>query len=648
MTIWNPYAFGPTGQPLAPQSPPALRVEGPNVATPQQRAMAQAVFHQFAMVQRVSLGPNPTQSGQLPDGTPYRIVTTGPQTIMQIWPAAGDDDRFSGIAITLVNLDGTPIPGHVDADGSPVAYLLTPQLEGKTRKSNGKWKVRKPKGMSGGKAVNAAKGGLFYYTGIDGVPDVEVPLIRATGYGINGLAYDDEDDGVNAQLYKNSAFMGRSRDNPIPFLFQKGEVRLPMQVQFISEFVDGSFKNRVELWVGSATQAQETICYDLVDSQVMPTGRLLDRESITFKDDGTEARATGQAPGGFGFYTIRFTPTGFSVSLDRTQARDRVAGTLWRQSGRASSSGTPGVVGTYTTTGDVIYGTQPPTEDYGATEPFEGSGNYNVVGEILGEIDFYDYGPDSYKFDRRGQPVSDAGDRRRVHVSGYSTRHFSETVVIAPRPNNLLGFTVDINSLGIEHREKTDVRYGAFGSEVLVDYTDDWELRGHTFYPDSGGAPSIQELEVTGQGHYYANSSGPAPLFEDDELEFAVYYDIKNMRRQEWTWKLMPESSQGYGRDFTKDEITYESTLKVKCKGAELLSVSVDLQGFKRHVIFMASDPMTGALLINIQEVHSSSREKYRSWIFLVDDKGGKALNTVLKDLPTNARAIQNASIFSV
>jgi hypothetical protein len=647
--IWRPHAFGPTGTPITPQAPPELRIEGGVEPSSLTRNHAQQAFAQFCTDARLSNVPNPTRTGKLPDGTPYRIVTVGPQTIMQIWPQPGDDDRFSGIAITLVHLDGTPIPGHVDEDGTPITYLLTPQLEGKTRKSNGKWKVRKPKNLAGGKAVNPAKDGLLYYTGIDGESDMEIPFTRNPGYGVNGLAYDDEGDGPGALLFKSAVNVGRSRDNPIPFIYQKGDVRTAMQLQFISDFVDDHFENRVELWVSSTgLRATGVICDTLVDSQILPAGRILDPESITFKDDGTQARITGQAPGGlFGFYTIHLTPAGFSISLDSTQARDRVAGTLWRHSYKSTSSGTPGVEGTYTYTADEINGTQPPTEDYGATEPFEGSGDYNVVGQILGEVDFYNYGPDSYKFDRRGQPVSDAGDRRRVHVSGYSTRHVSETVVLT-RLGPFL-YTADITNIGIQHREKTDIRYGSFGSATLVDSMDDWEIRSHTFLPDAGEPGSGEtELEVTGQGHSYTNSSGPAPIFEDDELEFSVYYDIQNMRRQEWTWKLMPETSQGYGRDFTMDQITYESTLKVKCKGTELLSVDVDLQGFKRHVVFIASDPMTGAILVNIQEVHSSSREKYRSWIFLVDDKGGKALSSVLKDLPTNARAVRNASIFSV
>lgn len=90
--IWRAHTFGPTGLPIPPQAPPALRVEGGIEATAQQRAMAQVVFAQYCSMARLSLGPNPIQSGLLPDGTPYKITSVGPQTVMQIWPVGAGED----------------------------------------------------------------------------------------------------------------------------------------------------------------------------------------------------------------------------------------------------------------------------------------------------------------------------------------------------------------------------------------------------------------------------------------------------------------------------------------------------------------------------------------------------------------------------
>lgn len=88
--IWNPYTFTPLGNPIVGEAPPVLRVMGGMQATAQQLSYAQQRFTQFVMQARLSAVPNPTEAGRLPDGTQYRIVVVGPQTVMKIWPAAGD------------------------------------------------------------------------------------------------------------------------------------------------------------------------------------------------------------------------------------------------------------------------------------------------------------------------------------------------------------------------------------------------------------------------------------------------------------------------------------------------------------------------------------------------------------------------------
>jgi len=86
--LWNPHAFDVAGRPYALATPPALRaIGGPLTAV--QAAMAQDVFVRFCNAQRHSLVPNPSTSGRLPDGTPYRVDVVGAQTIMQVWPVQG-------------------------------------------------------------------------------------------------------------------------------------------------------------------------------------------------------------------------------------------------------------------------------------------------------------------------------------------------------------------------------------------------------------------------------------------------------------------------------------------------------------------------------------------------------------------------------
>lgn len=79
--IWNPHAFGVTGQPVGPQVN-TLRVYGAE-PTKEQLAMAQQTFAKFCMTERLSFAPNQTQQGFLPDGSKYRIVVVGNTRIME-------------------------------------------------------------------------------------------------------------------------------------------------------------------------------------------------------------------------------------------------------------------------------------------------------------------------------------------------------------------------------------------------------------------------------------------------------------------------------------------------------------------------------------------------------------------------------------
>ena len=98
MSLWNPYAFTPTGQPVAPAAPPALRVIG-GEATAQQLAMAQQAFVQFSMHSRLSSVPNPVEAGRLPDGTPYKIIDVAGARTMMVWPENGLRARPGGVVV---------------------------------------------------------------------------------------------------------------------------------------------------------------------------------------------------------------------------------------------------------------------------------------------------------------------------------------------------------------------------------------------------------------------------------------------------------------------------------------------------------------------------------------------------------------------
>lgn len=118
--IWNPHAFGVTGQPVGPQVN-TLRVYGAEPSK-EQLAMAQQTFAKFCMTDRLSFAPNQTQQGFLPDGSKYRIVVVGNTRIMEV--------RVDGVEETLFAEPGI----GVDAAGKkwilrPPGQAMAPSLE---------------------------------------------------------------------------------------------------------------------------------------------------------------------------------------------------------------------------------------------------------------------------------------------------------------------------------------------------------------------------------------------------------------------------------------------------------------------------------------------------------------------------------------
>lgn len=99
--IWNPHAFGVTGQPVGPQVN-TLRVYGAEPSK-EQLAMAQQAFAKFCMTERLSFAPNQTQQGFLPDGSKYRIVVVGNTRIMEVrmdgMEYQGEHERGIGVIV---------------------------------------------------------------------------------------------------------------------------------------------------------------------------------------------------------------------------------------------------------------------------------------------------------------------------------------------------------------------------------------------------------------------------------------------------------------------------------------------------------------------------------------------------------------------
>lgn len=155
--IWNPLAFDIFGNPNPIVAPPQLRVQG-GTLTEVQALSAQNVFAKFCNSARLSSVPNPTEYGQLPDGSQYKIVDVAGNRTMLVWASEGDGGSeegggmiclppsrpnvdftvpFKGVSASFrkasaeaVILDVFSLYADVSSDGRVVTYYTGPPKDG--------------------------------------------------------------------------------------------------------------------------------------------------------------------------------------------------------------------------------------------------------------------------------------------------------------------------------------------------------------------------------------------------------------------------------------------------------------------------------------------------------------------------------------
>jgi hypothetical protein len=160
--------------------------------------------------------------------------------------------------------------------------------------------------------------------------------------------------------------------------------------------------------------------------------------------------------------------------------------------------------------------------------------------------------------------------------------------------------------------------------------------------------PGSEVRTVSGSGFSTIDEGGGhAMLLNDTDLDFQIFYNRVQRSSETWDWVLVPPT--GFGKQFTSSTTTISDTLRVMCGDQEILSRAVDFSEPYRHLIFLASDPMTGALVVNLQEAHITTRAPRASWIFVVDDTGCRNLSDIMR-LPAgqDVKVRNNASLISV
>ncbi|MDH1337670.1 hypothetical protein N5D77_26920, partial [Comamonas thiooxydans] len=184
--LFNPFNRRVTGEPFNGLAPVQLRVEEGTASRDQVRA-AQDAFARFARRATFSNVPNPTESGVLGDGSPYRITTVGNTTIVQLWPE--QTDLESGDRGVLV---------RTAAQLYLVGYYA------------GRWRYRKVNSAFGGTGAWISSRSPRYFTdatsrgdGIEEMPnrkhrlrDSVVPQSRSACSIALGMAYGDANGGL--------------------------------------------------------------------------------------------------------------------------------------------------------------------------------------------------------------------------------------------------------------------------------------------------------------------------------------------------------------------------------------------------------------------------------------------------------------------
>lgn len=650
MSLWNPYGFTIGGAPaLLGAAPPALRVMG-GQATAEQIAAARMAFNRFCAVARTSPVPNPTEIGRLPDGTPYRIVVVGPQTFMEIWPTGQDEKRISGIAVRLTYLDGSLLPGHTTDEGEPTIYLLTPRTKKNARAATGEWDVRTLDKVQGGKAVNANVTGKLYYAGIPGKPSAYIPLDRL-GYDINGLAYRDDATGGGGTVWRNLKPAGRRSPgsySPLPFVYTEraagGATKsLAMSLDVSLELDElARLRYRLKLYVGEIQTGSEGDIGALVWEQRLDD-LSIDPNGITFSDDGHEARTTGSLGGSYVTVTLRINKTGVTISTQAHAGQTEYSGVRDNYVEDVKQSGGGGVTIREVTVqgGYSGPGADGPTTDIpptALTHPFNdfGPGEYVKVQRL----------PEGHAFDRRGQPYDPGKVLRTVHSSnhggyyeyryGFSSPDGEYQFVETTRTgqSTILVTVNDVLGSRVVHRVDEQYQYRFTFTREGQEVSNTTVASGsRTIYDDSE----------------FGRLGGRSFIFQDHMFGFGVFYETGSTRAREDAYVVAPDGKTPHWATGPSTITSYSKFGIALKSGEELVGYEFDLSGQYRHVVIAAADPMTGCLLVNVQEVHQETRRARKSWIFLVDDTGAKPLHAVM-DIPTGTDVCvrDNSDLISV
>lgn len=609
--IWDPNAFTFTGQPLAPRSPAALRVLGAQ-ATPTQRAMAQAAFSAFCTNSRLSPVPNPVENGRLPDGSPYKIQTVGPQTTMTLWPVGEEDTVRGGIGIVLTDLVGGLLPGHIlvgeGGEEQAQPYILTPVEKKGTRTSTGKWKVRKA-AFNGGKASFYHPKSGKYLMGMDGSPDGLLPPppgnsdMAGVNTRANRIGFRIDGTSFYAGKREDAAGAFRSEYDMLPF-FRRNAAGQLCWVQIVPEFLFGT---RLKMFAGLYEPAPAAYVGELVDTFEMPVDYTLNYQTISPSPDGNTLRMVFRRTSNNAFTAVDMAVSDAGLSVT----------TMVDYFTTVPGSANTTVVGTIPT-GRTITQT-------------------NTGGKSLGL---------EYGYDGKGQPVvvrpgTIFGDSVNVlfEQSTDTTEGEFQTSVDTVRSDSFARHAtpgIEINGVDVTFPRPTTTQFNYYTTTTVT--------------VTATGA--LVSFSVEGSGGIDSrNYTAIFILASDPVSQFIV--QVVNLRHFTQTSHPVAVNTGGVWTVETvidSETETYTPTIQVSAKGAVIDEIPFGAFDAGKFAATIAADPVTGAICCNVLEFTGDDRaEVARSWIYVADDTGGKRLSEIMDvDDSRDIRIRNDSSLLSV
>jgi len=648
--LWNPFAFGVTGQPVGPQTD-ALRVYGAEPSK-EQLAMAQQTFAKFCMTARLSAVPNPMEQGFLPDGSKYRIVTVGNVRIMEVRVegADGSEEWLSGIVITLTNLDGSSIPAH-SVGGVPITYILTPKTKDTPKDSRiatGEWIVRELKGPSGGgKAVQTNAAGDKYFTSVGPKSKAFLPYGDQSDGFTNRRAYFAEEV-TGWDTYYHGLNVGDGGTVPIAFVLTDGDDSYAARV--IIDPGELSDRASASLYIGEWTNGPPATGKGLlgpfVDSVTLPEGSTIVRSSPTIKPDGSKIRLLVVRDGKQCAGTLNITKTSISYT--------------------AGACATPGVPNHQTISPEIYEGVQGETwyGDDGANVLWGGRHlswwRYGTGDEWHSE----DASGLTFGFGPRGEEVfatPDGGSFTQIRAdTRYTTDENYSIINYNHYPPTTGGFWD--RSEAVTGMMRQTMTLGGIAEFALAETSKEILVREEVWQYDVsshgevggtlGNSTITWSNQGGGEGHYIEYDLFYTPLafgeiYWERFLKFAIYTEFHG-QKQEYSWTYTPGDNASVTRTnspvITTPSISY---LVVKHGGSFLMKREIT-NSTRRYLVYVASDPKTSAILVNLLAVEGPDRTPVESWLYLVDDARARLLNTVMPDIPANAMARSNADLYTL